>query len=534
MKECPPNFVRFTPHDIAPDILPTFHTLLSTSKGPLEDVVRFTEEVVSAPLVAKALALNGQCTLLADYLIEQNKFTSRMAICSLRRMTGMETSVVKLAYEAMSRVVSQIPIPEFNQSHPAIDFVKEVAPKIIEDCFNNGLWSSVAPLVSHRITAIREVVLHKVRLLSQYSDRNQHGLVEAHVLGFLDQYYSLPSPLADVVDFFVDVLPMIAERLCRRRQYIEWLLMRLSDPSPRINGAVIAAFQMAVVKQDPTVLQMFVKEDLLKKLSEPPTQQSHFISKLICQLLPVLAIPYANVKAGEGIITFLDHSEPAVADACLKACIRIVESTLGNRSHLFAVISRLNFAKASTLRLYDYAMPAFCKDWVTSNDFRMIVQFLQHSEPRVRHPAQKVWCDIVCNSTSSHSKIVHDGLLDEIFELCNSQYEDAVITGAKCCSPMAIEITRAGIDSTRKLVDLLSHPRPLLRESALRAIQIASESNDASCKMLLEANTFKALQLFFETYPQDLPENARKILIRLAPFLHTSTEACMGLLQLLE
>ena len=136
---------------------------LSTSKEPLEDVVRFTEEVVSAPLVAKALALNGQCTLLADYLVGTNKFVSQMAICSFRRMTGMEASVVKPAYESMARV---IPVPELNQSHPAIEFVKEVAPKIIEDCFNNGLWSSIGPLVRHRITAIREIVLHKVGLLS--------------------------------------------------------------------------------------------------------------------------------------------------------------------------------------------------------------------------------------------------------------------------------------------------------------------------------------------------------------------------------
>jgi hypothetical protein len=534
-KERPPNFVRFTPQDLVPDLLPTFHTLLSTSKEPLDDVVQFTEEVVSAPPVAKALALNGQCTLLADYFIETNEFTSRLAICSFRRMAGMETSVVKPAYEAMARVIPQIPSPELNQSsHPAIEFVKEVAPKIIEDCFNNGLWASVAPLVSHHITAIRQICLHKVKLLCHHSDRNQHGLVEAHILGFLDQYYSSPSPPPDTVDFFVDILPLVAERLCRQPTHIHWLLTRLSDPAPKINTAVIAAFQMGVVKQDPTVLQMFVKVDLLRRLNEPPVEQSYSISKLICQLLPALAIPYARVKAGEGIVTFLDHSEVSVADACLKACIRIVESTIEDRTHLFSVISRLNFAKASTLKLYDHAMPAFCKDWVTAGDFKTIARFLQHSESRVRHPAQKVWCDIICNSPSSHSKIVHDGLLDDIFELCTSQYDDAVIIGAKCCPPMAIEITKAGVESTRQLVDLLSHPRPLLRESALHAIQVASDSNDAGCKVLLEVDTFKALQHFFETYPKDLPENARKILTRLAPFLHTSFEACTGLLQLLE
>ena len=534
-KECPPTFVRFTAQDIALVLLPTFHTLLSAQKEPLDNVIRFTEEVVSAPPVAKALALNGQCNLLGDYLIETNKLTSRLAICSFRRMAGMETSVVRPAYEAMARVIPQVPVPEFNQSsHPAVDFVKEVAPKIIEDCFNNGLWSSISPLVSHRITAIREIVLHKVRLLTQQSDRNRHGVVEAHILGFLDQYYSLPSPPPDVVDFFVDILPLVAERLCRQNTHIYWLLTRLSDSNPRINTAIIAAFQTNVTKQDPIVLQKFVEVELLKRLDEPPTQQSFSISKLICQLLPVLAIPYARAKAGEGIITFLDHSEAAVAEACLQACIRIVQSTIEDRTHLFSVISKLNFAKASTLKLYDHAMPAFCKDWVTSGDFKMIITFIQHSEPRIRHPAQKIWCDIVCNSPSTHSKIVHDGLLDDIFEFYTSQYDDVVSTGAKCCSPLAIEITKAGVDSTRQLVELLSSPHPLLREAALRAIQVAAESSDASCKVLLEANAFRALQLFFETYPIDFPENARKILTRLAPFLHTSPEACAGLLQLLE
>jgi hypothetical protein len=255
--------------------------------------------------------------------------------------------------------------------------------------------------------------------------------------------------------------------------------MRLSDPSPRINLAVISAFQMGVVKQDPTILQMFVKVDLLKKLSEPPTQPSFSISKLICQMLPVVAIPYARAKVAEGIITFLDHSETSVADASLLACIRIVESTIEDRTHLFSVISKLNFAKASTLKLYDHAMPVFCKDWVTSGDFKTIVGFLQHSEPRVREPAQKVWSDIICNSPSSHSKIVHDGLLDNIFELCISQYDDAVITGAKCCSPMAIEITKTGVVSTRQLVDLLSHPRPLRGQDVVLMYKLPTVVIDA-------------------------------------------------------
>ena len=536
-KDPPPTFVWFTPDDIAPDLLPKLHQLVSTSQKPLDDVVQFTEEVVSAPPVAKALALNSQCLRLADYLVETNEFTSRLAVCSFRRMVGMETSVVKHAYEALSQVIPNIPIPdsELSQSiHPAVDFVKEVAPKIIEDCFSNGLWSAIAPLVSHRITSIRKIVLHKVVFLAQHSDRNQHGLVEARTLGLLDQFYQSPSPPSDIIDFFESILPLLTEKLCRRPDDIQWLLTRLSDPSPKINAAVINAFRMGVVKQDPTVLQMFVKAELLKKLSEPPTQQSSSITKLICDLLPVLAILSARVKAAEGIVAFLDHGNASVANAALKGCVKIVDSTIEDRTHLYSVISRLNYAKATTLKLYDHAMPTFCKDWVESGDFRTILQFIQHPEQRIRLPAQKFWCDVVCNSPFARPKIVHDGLLDLMFEFCDSQYEDVVIMSAKCCPPMAIEITKAGVNSTRQLVELLSHSFPELRQAAFRAVQLASEGGDASCKVLLDAGAFKALNIFFTTYPKDLPQNAHKALTRLVPFLYTSSEDCMGLLQLLE
>ena len=536
-KDPPPTFVWFTPQDIAPDLLPKVHQLLSTSQKPLDDVVRFTEEVVSAPPVAKALALNAQCPRLADFLVETNELTSRLAVCSFRRMVGMETSVVKPAYEALSQVIPNIPIPdsELGQSdHPAIDFVKEVAPKIIEDCFNNGLWSAIAPLVSHRITSIRKIVLNKVVFLAQHSDRNQYGLVEARTLNLLDQFYQLSSPPPDIVEFFENMLPLVNEKLCRRPDDIQWLLVRLSDPSPKINAAVINAFRMGVVKQDPTVLQMFVKAELLKKLNEPPTQQSSTITKLICDLLPVLAVLYARAKAAEGIVAFLDHGSASVADAALQACVKIVGSTIEDRTHLYSVVSRLNFAKASTLKLYDHAMPAFCKDWVESGDYRTIVQFIQHPEQRIRLPAQKVWCDIICNSPFARPKIVHDGLLDLIFEFCNSQYDDVVIMSAQCCSPMAIEITKAGVNSTQQLVELLSHTFPALRQAAFRAVQLASESGDASCKVLMDAGAFKALNIFFTSYPKDVPQNAQKVLTRLVPFISSSSEDCMGLLQLLE
>ena len=359
-------------------------------------------------------------------------------------------------------------------------------------------------------------------------------VLEARTLSLLDQFYQSPSPPPDVVEFFENILPLLSEKLCRQPDDIQWLLVRLSDPSPKISAAVINAFRMAVVKQDPTVLQIFVKAEFVKKLSEPPTQQSSFITRLICDLLPVLAILYARVKAAEGIVSFLDHGNTSIADAALQACIKIVDSTIEDRTNLYSVVSRLNFAKASTLKLYDHAMPAFCKDWVEAGDFRTIVQFIQHPEQRIRLPAQKVWCDIVCNSPFARPKIVHEGLLDLIFEFCTSQYDDVVIMSAQCCSPMAIEITKAGVNATRQLVELLNHNFPALRQAAFRAVQIASEGGDASCKVLLDAEAFKALNTFFTTHPKEIPQNAQKVLTRLVPFISTSSEDCMGFLQLLE
>ena len=376
--------------------------------------------------------------------------------------------------------------------------------------------------------------MQKTLFLAQHSDRNQYGLVEARTLSLLDHFYQSPSPPPDIIEFFENILPLVNEKLCRRPDDIKWLLERLSDPSPKINAAVINAFRMGVVKQDPTVLQMFVKTGLVKKLSEPPTEQSSFITRLICDLLPVLAIRYARVKATEGIVAFLDHGNASIADAALQACVKIIDSTIEDRTHLYSVVSGLNFAKASTLEHYDRAMPAFCDDWVESGDFKTIVQFIQHPEQRIRLPAQKVWCDIVCNFPSARLKVVHDGLLDLVFKFCNSQYDDVVIMSAQCCSPMGIEITKAGANATRQLVELLRHPFPSLRQAAFRALQIASEGGDASCKVLLDAGAFKALNTFFTTYPKDVPQNAQKVLTCFVPFISTSSEDCMGLLQLFE
>lgn len=191
-----PPFVRFTPQDIAPYLLPKLHVLVSPSSKPISAVVQFAEESVSARPMAKALALAGQCTRLAEYMIETNESVSRLAICCLRQMIRMETLVVQPAYEAMSLAIPQIPIPESPKqlAHPSVDFVKEVAPKIIADCSDNGLWVAVAPLVTHHITSIQVVVLRKIVLLAMQSDRNKQGIVEAQILGLLDPHYQSSSP----------------------------------------------------------------------------------------------------------------------------------------------------------------------------------------------------------------------------------------------------------------------------------------------------------------------------------------------------
>ncbi|KDR80999.1 hypothetical protein GALMADRAFT_222596 [Galerina marginata CBS 339.88] len=530
-----PTFARFTAQDIAPDILPKLHQLVSSLTPPIDSIVVFAESVVTTTAMAKALALAGQCGRLTDYLIEENYFSSRLAISCLRRMVGMETLIVKHAYEAMALVIPQIPVPTLDEpQHPSIDFIREVAPKIVEDCFNNGLWLSVAPLVGHRITSIRQIVLRQVILLARQSDRNRHGIVEASILEVLDIYYRSSSPPPDVVDFFVELLPLVTDKLSRRPAAVQWLLKRLSDPNAGINSAVIDAFRTCLVNHDPTVFQVFTKVELLLHLDSPSIQQSSAIMKLICQGLSVLAIPYARAKAAEGIVRFLDHSDPTVASACLSSCMRIAESTLEDRTHLRTVVLKLNHAKESTLQIYDRAMPVFCKDWAAADDYIAIVHYIQNPEQRIRLPAQQVWRDVVCNSSTARSKIVRDGLLDIIFELCESQYEDAVSLGAKCCTPLAIEITKAGVTSARKLVELLNHPNVHLRQAALQGVQLALESSDGNCQVLLRADVFKALQMFFETYPKEVLENAHKVLARLSPFLRTSREACGGLVQLLE
>jgi hypothetical protein len=358
--------------------------------------------------------------------------------------------------------------------------------------------------------------------------------VEANTLGLLDQQYQLPSPPSDVIDFFTSLLPLLADKICRRVDNVLWLLRRLSDLNPKINTAVIEALRTCSMKRDVTIHDIFVQAELLRRLDQPPTQQSFAINRLICELLPVLAIPHARKKKVSLVIVFLDHAETAVSNACLLACMKIVDSTVENRVCLHSVFSKLNFAKESSLKLCDYAMPVFCKDWAAAGDFAKIAKLLPHSERRIRVAAHRVWIDIIANTPSARAKIVRDDLLGIVFELCGSPYEDCVVLGCQSVPHMAIEMAKAGTGSTRQLISLLNHPRTELRQAVLKGIQVISESNNANCDVLVSADVFDALKLALQTNPHDGLDTSHKILVRLAPFLSKSSDTCAGLLELLE
>jgi len=535
-KDAPPTLVRFKAEDIAPYLLPKLHQLISVPGKPIDSVMQFAEDIVSSPPMAKALARCGDCPRLADFLIENNHCINQLAITSLRQMIRLEPIVVKAAYDALAVVVPEIPITVSSSSppHPAVAFIEELAPKIIADCFNNGLWNSVSPLVAHRIDSIRRVALPKIILEAQYSDRTRHGLVEANTLSLLDQQYQLASPPSDVVDFFVNLVPLLAVKMCRHVDSVLWLLRRIGDPSPKINITVIQALRTCSMKQDAAIYNIFVQAEVLRRLDEPPTQPSFAVNTLISELLPMLAIPYARKKQLSEVIGFLDHAEATISNACLVACKKIVDSTVEDRACLYSVFSKLNFAKESSLKLCDYAMPVFCKDWAAAGDFARIAKLLTHPERRVRIAAHRVWNDAIINTPSARAKIVREDLLGVIFELCSSQYEDCIAIGYQSLPHMATEIVKAGTNFARQLVKLLNHPRVELRRAALHGIQAISESNNANCEVLLTVDAFDELTLALQTNPLDSMDAARKILIRLAPFLSKSPDACAGLLQLLD
>ena len=530
----PPTLVRFKPDDIAPYLLPQLHKLISVSGKPVDSVMQFAEEVASSPPMAKALALCVECPRLANYLIEENQYVNQLAITALRQMTRLEPMVVKAAYDALAAVVPEIPVSSPSSPHPAAAFIEELTPKIIADCFNNSLWNAISPLVTHRIDSIRRAALHKITLEAQHSDRTRHGLVEANTLALLDQQYQLPSPPPDVVDFFVRLAPLLADKICRRDESVLWLLSRMSDPSSKINMTVIEVFRTCSIKQDAAIYKVFVQAKVLRRLSEPPTPPSFEVNALICELLPVLAIPHARKKQLSVVVGFLDHAELTISNACIIACKKIVDSTIEDRACLYSEFSKLNFAKESSLKLCDYAMPIFCKDWAAAGDFARIAKLLTHAERRIRVAAQRVWNDAIINTPSACAKIVRDNLLGVIFDLCSSQYEDCIVVGYQSLPHMAVEIVKAGANFARQLVKLLNHPRVELRRAALQSVQVVSESSDWSCDVLLSVGAFEELTLALQTNPQDSIDTIRKILNRLAPFLSTTSDACARLLQLLE
>lgn len=535
-KDPPATFARFEVPDIAPHVIPKLHQLVSTSKKPVESVIKFCEDVVSSPLVAEALALSGQCPRLADLLVESNEIVSNLAICSLRQMISMNVAVVKATYGALALAIPHIPVLDSsdNPAHPSVNFIQEVTPKIIGDCFSNALWSAIAPLVTHRVDSIRKVALRKIVLEAQNSDRTRHGLVEVHTMGLLDPKYQLSSPPSDIITFFVELLPLLAGKMCRHLNHVLWIVQRINDPSPKIQAAAIEALRVCASKEDPAIHNVFVKADLLRRLAEPAQQRSKQIIRLLQELLPILAIPYARAKAGEILLSYLEHSDVKLANACLVACKKIVDSTVEDRTHLYPVFAKLNFSKESTLQLCDYAMPFFCKDWAEVGDFISIAKVLQHPERRLRKPAHRVWHEVVTTTPAARTKIAHDDLLGVVFDLCGSQYEDAVVLGSQCLSPLSTHMAELGVTSTQRIVALLNHPKDILRKAALKGIQVVAEKTDAGCTVLLSAGVFKALKLMLETYPADVQEDIHKLLVRLAPFLSTSPDACSALLQLLE
>ena len=532
--EAKPSFVKFGASEIAPFLLPKIDQLISTKK--LNDSVReFSELVVSNREMARALAMSGQCPNLAAYLIRNNEAVSRFAIVALQKMMDTDPQVLSVVYVALKEVVPYTPISDLPSApcHPSVTFLAEISPRIVTDCFSNGLWSTVAPLVVHKSDVIRRAVLPKIISEATSSDRVQDGLLEVDILRLLDHHYESPHPPIDAVDFFVGLLPLLAQKMCRKLDHVLWLLLRLKDPSERIAAAVISAFRAAATTEDPAILDIFVTAELLQRLSDTPIQ-SAAITGLIYHILPILAIPHATAKTSSRIIKFLDHPDTALGEASLNACIKIVDSTVAIRDDLYSEFTKLDFTKQSTLKLCDYAMPIFCKDRIIASDYSTVCKYVFHPELRMRRPAQRVWREVVSGTPLARSAIVRDGLLGSVFDLCCSYHEDCVQLGSDLLPHSAADIGKAGLDFTRQLVALLDHYRPNLRNAALQCVHIISESGETGCEVLLAAGAFNTLRYSLHKYPLDNAQTAQQIFIQLAPFLAKSKDDCYGLLQFIE
>ncbi|KDR76392.1 hypothetical protein GALMADRAFT_140093 [Galerina marginata CBS 339.88] len=530
------HFVQLDPKSIAPFILPKLQQLVATRGKPILADIEFAENVVSSPAMAKALSLGGHCGRLADFLVQQDHAVSRLAICGFRQMTKMETSVVVPAYTAIATTLPQLPMPNpfSGEAHPSVGFVVEVAPKIVDDCFNNQRWNTIGPLATHKIESIRRVALQTVLFQAQSNENVREGLVKSRTLELLDHYFQLSTPPVDIVDLFIGILPLLADRICQDADLVLWLLRRLNDPSLQIQLPAIEAIRTCAMKDDATIQHVFVQVELLKRLNDPATNPSIPITKLICTLLPTLAVSHARSARSFLITTFLEHPESSVSTACLVACRRILESSPEHRADLLSAFLKLDLNRESTLRLADVALPIFCGDWVSQGSFAKIAKYIESREPRVRYPAQKAWLDAVSSSPTNCERIAKGGLLEIMFAMCNSSHEDSIVTGWQVLPYMATEVSRAGVGPTRDLVNLIHHPRVEMRRAVLQSLQIIAEGGINNCEQLLSADAFSALSVSTKKYPQDGPEFFEKILVCMSPSLSKDQEACSSLLQLLD
>jgi hypothetical protein len=528
--EVPPSFVRFGANDIATILLPKLHELLSIVVGPgapTQLFWQFSQEIVSSPAMAKALALNNQCPTLANYLVQLNGSISALAISSFRQMIKLDSTTVKKAYEALETAIDQV--PDSTPPHPSVKFFVEISPRIVEDCLNNNLFKKVAPLINHKIGAIRQSVLPKIIYEAQSSDRVRQGLVKAHTLRLLQDYYKDLHPPPDTIEFLTAFLPLTAHKMCRHLDDVNWLLEQLANPNTKITSSIIEALRISSRKEDHLVYDNFVKADVLHRLDQPPTQASLDVTKLICDLLPVLAVSHAKSKTCARVVYYLDHAEGTVTRACVAACKRIVDSTPEDRSTLFSELRKLDLARESTLELLDYILPVLFKDHVNSGDFEFVSKMVLDPEPRVRVHAHQVCRDVLYNTPDARTSIP----IDRVFQLCGSGNEDCVILGSQLLPTMAIEIIKAGPMATRSLLDLLHHPWGEMRQAALRSIQIISDSSDANRETLHVAGTFSMLKHNLTEHPLDGIDIVQGIFINLVPYLSHSRDACCGLLELL-
>jgi hypothetical protein len=528
------SFVFFNAADLAPFLLPKLDQLLS-ARDPSTEIKQFAEVVVTQSEMARALAAKEQCSKLAEFLIRNNEAVNDFAIAALRKMMKMDARVITAVYTALHTVVPQIPPSESpGHAHPSETYVAELTPNIILDCFANAQWSIVSPLIVHKSDAIRGAALGQIITEAAKDARVRHGLFETKTIRLLEHYYESPQPPVDVLDFFSTLLPLLSPLMCRQTDEVHWLISRLNDPTAKIADAVISAFRTNSATEEPAILRAFVAAELLRRLHETALQETATVTALICHLLPLLALQHTRAKGCSRIISFLDHADSNVANACLQACENIIKSKSEDRAYLYAEILKLNSSKESTLRLYDLALPVLCEDWAAAGNFAMILKYFSHPQQRVRHVVHKVWRTIVSTSSSARAKVAHDGHLGVIFELCGSPHEDCVTLGSYSLPYLAVEIAKAGPGTTRQLVRLLDNPQALLRQAVLRSIHIIAESSSANCEVLLAADILDTMKLTLQRYPVERVDISKKIFVCLAPHVSKLHDACCGLLQLLK